>query len=63
MNKGDFAHPRADLVIGGAGFAGLALAIALRQGLGETGAGNKGRPGFALFVNRAHLGNSPCPKA
>jgi 2-octaprenyl-6-methoxyphenol hydroxylase len=25
-----------DLVIGGAGFAGLALAIALRQGLGET---------------------------
>ena len=36
MNKGDFAHPRADLVVGGAGFAGLALAIALRQGLGET---------------------------
>ena len=34
MNKGDFA--RADLVVGGAGFAGLALAIALRQGLGET---------------------------
>ena len=27
---------RADVVIGGAGFAGLALAIALRQGLGET---------------------------
>ena len=27
---------RADLVIGGAGFAGLALAIALRQGLGEA---------------------------
>jgi 2-octaprenyl-6-methoxyphenol hydroxylase len=27
---------RADVVIGGAGFAGLALAIALRQGLGES---------------------------
>jgi 2-octaprenyl-6-methoxyphenol hydroxylase len=36
MNKGDFARPRADLVVGGAGFAGLALAIALRQGLGEA---------------------------
>ncbi len=29
-------HKRSDLVIGGAGFAGLALAIALRQGLGEA---------------------------
>ncbi len=29
-------NQRADVVIGGAGFAGLALAIALRQGLGET---------------------------
>ena len=29
-------HKKADLVIGGAGFAGLALAIALREGLGET---------------------------
>jgi 2-octaprenyl-6-methoxyphenol hydroxylase len=36
MNKGDFARARADLVVGGAGFAGLALAIALRQGLGEA---------------------------
>ena len=27
---------KTDLVIGGAGFAGLALAIALRQGLGEA---------------------------
>ena len=26
----------ADVVIGGAGFAGLALAIALRQGLGDA---------------------------
>jgi 2-octaprenyl-6-methoxyphenol hydroxylase len=31
------SHPsRTDLVIGGAGFAGLALAIALRQGLGDA---------------------------
>jgi 2-octaprenyl-6-methoxyphenol hydroxylase len=30
------ARERADVVIGGAGFAGLALAIALRQGLGNT---------------------------
>src|SRR6202166_4827450 len=29
-------NQRRDLVIGGAGFAGLALAIALRQGLGEA---------------------------
>ena len=36
MNKGDSARRRAELVVGGAGFAGLALAIALRQGLGET---------------------------
>src|SRR5476649_1962562 len=28
-------NQRRDVVIGGAGFAGLALAIALRQGLGE----------------------------
>jgi 2-octaprenyl-6-methoxyphenol hydroxylase len=36
MNKGDSTRQRAELVVGGAGFAGLALAIALRQGLGET---------------------------
>src|ERR1035441_8499193 len=29
-------HHKTDLVIGGAGFAGLALAIALRQGLGSA---------------------------
>ena len=29
-------NQRRDVVVGGAGFAGLALAIALRQGLGET---------------------------
>ena len=28
--------PQAEVVIGGAGFAGLALAIALRQGLGNA---------------------------
>src|SRR5689334_6501204 len=33
MNKDGL--PRADVVVGGAGFAGLALAIALRQGLGD----------------------------
>jgi len=36
MNKPSSVYQRAELVIGGAGFAGLALAIALRQGLGEA---------------------------
>jgi len=36
MNKSGPARQRAEVVIGGAGFAGLALAIALRQGLGDT---------------------------
>ena len=35
MSKANSSHPRADVIIGGAGFAGLALAIALRQGLGD----------------------------
>src|SRR5262245_22463531 len=35
MNKAHSTHPHAEVVIGGAGFAGLALAIALRQGLGD----------------------------
>src|SRR5215467_245051 len=36
LNMASPAHvPRAEVVIGGAGFAGLALAIALRQGLGN----------------------------
>ena len=43
-------HHKTDLVIGGAGFAGLALAIALRQGLGE---------GFAVTVVDPALGTSP----
>jgi 2-octaprenyl-6-methoxyphenol hydroxylase len=36
MQKGSNQHHKTDLLIGGAGFAGLALAIALRQGLGEA---------------------------
>jgi 2-octaprenyl-6-methoxyphenol hydroxylase len=35
MNKGGSERRRTEIVIGGAGFAGLALAIALRQGLGD----------------------------
>src|SRR4249919_2330865 len=35
MDKRGPAHQRTDVVIGGAGFAGLAQAIALRQGLGD----------------------------
>jgi len=36
MPKGLKQHHKTDLLIGGAGFAGLALAIALRQGLGNA---------------------------
>ncbi len=36
MNKANSTHQPAEVVIGGAGFAGLALAIALRQGLGDA---------------------------
>ncbi len=36
MGKAGSAFQRAEVVIGGAGFAGLALAIALRQGLGDS---------------------------
>jgi 2-octaprenyl-6-methoxyphenol hydroxylase len=36
MAKAPKQQPRTDLVVGGAGFAGLALAIALRQGLGDS---------------------------
>jgi 2-octaprenyl-6-methoxyphenol hydroxylase len=35
MKRASPAHQRTEVVIGGAGFAGLALAIALRQGLGD----------------------------
>jgi len=43
-------HHKTDLLIGGAGFAGLALAIALRQGLGES---------FAVTVVDPALGSVP----
>ena len=36
-----------DMVIGGAGFAGLALAVALREGLGETFAVTVADPALA----------------
>ena len=36
MTKRSEQGARADVLIGGGGFAGLALAIALRQGLGDT---------------------------
>src|SRR6476469_6398737 len=36
MGKAGSTFQRAEVVIGGAGFAGLALAIALRQGLGDS---------------------------
>jgi 2-octaprenyl-6-methoxyphenol hydroxylase len=36
MAKALKQHHKTDLVVGGAGFAGLALAIALRQGLGDS---------------------------
>jgi len=35
MTEGRFTPERIEVVVGGAGFAGLALAIALRQGLGD----------------------------
>ena len=41
---------RFDVLIGGAGFAGLALAIALRQGLG---------PSFKVAVADPALGRAP----
>src|SRR5438094_6158661 len=41
---------RVDVLIGGAGFAGLALAIALRQGLGRSFAVTVADPG----LDRAH---------
>lgn len=36
MKKAVSQHQRTDVIIGGAGFAGLALAIALRQALGDS---------------------------
>jgi 2-octaprenyl-6-methoxyphenol hydroxylase len=49
QKKQNATATRADVLIGGAGFAGLALAIALRQGLGET---------FSVMVADPALGGS-----
>src|SRR5471032_1656624 len=43
---------KTDLVIGGAGFAGLALAIALRQGLGDSFAVTVVDPALAATVSK-----------
>jgi 2-octaprenyl-6-methoxyphenol hydroxylase len=43
---------RADVVIGGAGFAGLALAIALRQGLGDSFAVTVADPALAMVPSK-----------
>ena len=45
-------HKKTDLVIGGAGFAGLALAIALRQGLGEKFAVTVADPALAATKSK-----------
>ena len=52
MNRGDSRPQRADLVVGGAGFAGLALAIALRQGLGDTFSVTVVDPGLAHATSK-----------
>src|ERR1700676_5182958 len=44
---------RCDVLIGGAGFAGLALAIALRQGLGPSFAVTVADPTFGRAANDA----------
>ena len=49
MAKTKRTSERVDVLIGGAGFAGLALAIALRQGLGDS---------FAVAVADPALGKS-----
>jgi 2-octaprenyl-6-methoxyphenol hydroxylase len=46
------ANERRDVTIGGAGFAGLALAIALRQGLGETFSVTVVDPALASAVSK-----------
>jgi 2-octaprenyl-6-methoxyphenol hydroxylase len=52
MNKGESSRQRVDLVVGGAGFAGLALAIALRQGLGEAFNVTVVDPGLAYATSK-----------
>jgi 2-octaprenyl-6-methoxyphenol hydroxylase len=45
-------HHKTDLLIGGAGFAGLALAIALRQGLGDAFAVTVVDPAFGVAQSK-----------
>jgi 2-octaprenyl-6-methoxyphenol hydroxylase len=52
MAKGLKQNHKTDLVIGGAGFAGLALAIALRQGLGEAFAVTVADPALAAAASK-----------
>ncbi len=52
MPKALKQNHKTDLVIGGAGFAGLALAIALRQGLGEIFAVTVVDPALAAAVSK-----------
>ena len=58
-------HARTDVVIGGAGFAGLALAIALRQGLGDSlrGDGRRSGAGARAVEGPARLARSPPRRA
>lgn len=52
MPKALKQHHKTNLAIGGAGFAGLALAIALRQGLGETFAVTVVDPALAAATSK-----------
>ena len=52
MKKAVFAPSQADVVIGGAGFAGLALAIALRQGLGDRFTVTVADPALAVVPSK-----------
>jgi 2-octaprenyl-6-methoxyphenol hydroxylase len=52
MEKPDTQRERADVVIGGGGFAGLALGIALRQALGESFAVTVADPALAHAKSR-----------
>ena len=49
---------RADVLIGGGGFAGLALAIALRQGLGDTFKVTVADPALGKNLNKSHAGDA-----
>jgi len=49
---------RADVLIGGGGFAGLALAIALRQGLGDAFKVTVADPAVGKNFDRSHTGDA-----